>query len=452
MHGATGQLDEGSNGVGRALDLSPLTYLHILIVFASGLGLIFDTLEASMTNVLATVFAHRPGVERADLTILLVSVFAGGAIGAPLAGRIADRIGRRTTLLIALVGYALSSIAAAFATNLTELAILRFIGGLFLASYPPLMWTYLADTLPPGVRGRWMMICGAAGSLGSTLAPILSRNLDGWLGFEGWQTAFAVGGVGGLAVALLTLTLPESPRWLERRGRLPAAQAALGRFLRSRPISRAGSVAAPAPVSVTATARAGDVDRGPHFRARLTLLLVLQFLQPLGVIGFAALSGVVLAQKGHDVHSSLLYVAVAGLGAPVGAILASVVIDRFPRHLTFSVCGIGMAVLGIAFGLSESPAAAMLIGASYMIVLVIYSMTLSIYGPEMFITEVRGFAAGAGYSANRVGAAMVPLVLLPLLLATNPTVMFGLIAATLLLSVVLVLRFGPRGVAGHALR
>lgn len=455
MHYPAANTPSDDHGISRRLDATPLTYLHILIVFGTGLGLIFDTLEAAMTNVLATVFATHPGVERADLTMLLVAVFAGGAIGAPLAGRIADRVGRRASLLIALIGYAGASIAAAFAEGLGQLTVLRFIGGMFLAAYPPLMWTYLADVMPPKSRGKMMMICGGAGSLGSSLAPLLSRWLDVSqpFGFEGWQATFAVGGLGGLLVAMLTLRLPESPRWLASRGRIQASGAQLRRFETSRPLGDPARVSAePAPVESHETlAPAGQAGRGPDFAKRLTLVMVLQFFQPLAVIGFAALSGVVLAKKGYDTHSSLLYVGVASLGAPLGALLASFVIDRLPRHVMFTICGIVMAILGLGFGLSSSPAAAMGIGMVYMIFIVLFTMTFNIYVSEMFVTEVRGVASGAAYAANRVGAMMVPLLLLPLLLETGATVMFSAIAATLLLSVSLVWLFGPRDLAGRAL-
>jgi putative MFS transporter len=135
----------------------------------------------------------------------------------------------------------------------------------------------------------------------------------------------------------------------------------------------------------------------------------------------------------------------------VGALLASIVIDRLPRHVTFAACAILMAGLGIGFASAEAPEVAMGFGMAYMVLTVIYAMTLSIYGPEMFVTQVRAFAAGLGYAANRIGAALVPLALLPLLLETGPLVLFGFIAIVLVLSAILVMLFGPRDVSGRAL-
>jgi hypothetical protein len=69
----------------------------------------------------------------------------------------------------------------------------------------------------------------------------------------------------------------------------------------------------------------------------------------------------------------------------------------------------------------------------------------------MFVTERRGFATGLGHAANRLGAAAVPSLLLPLLLSAGALALFSLIAGTLLLSAGLVFFVGPRNLAGHAL-
>jgi putative MFS transporter len=438
----------GTGEISKRLDRVPTNRLHLFILIVLGTGLLFDTLEASMTNVLATVFAKRPGVDADELRILLTSVFIGGAIGAPLAGRIADRIGRRSTLLGALIGYGIASILAGVARDVLELSIARLIGGFFLAAYPPLLWTYLTDVLPPHSRGRMMMIAGAMGSLGAFFASFASRQLDGWLMLEGWQSTLILGGVGGFVVAFACSKLPESPRWLERRGRTEAARSQLARFERSAVIGSPPPPPTPADKEAQAPAIASDHK---NFRGRLALVIVLQFLQPLAIIGFAALSGIVLGQKGHDIHASLLLLAVSALGSPVGAILASTVIDRFARHQVFIACAVVMAVLGLSFAVVNSPAALMAIGAAYMIVITIYSITLNIYAPEMFVTERRGFATGVGHAANRIGAAAVPILLLPLLMTFGAMALFLLIAATLLLSAALVFLVGPRDLAGHAL-
>jgi putative MFS transporter len=135
---------------------------------------------------------------------------------------------------------------------------------------------------------------------------------------------------------------------------------------------------------------------------------------------------------------------VSALGAPLGAVAASWIVDRFPRHVLFIACATCLILLGLGFALVQAPAAAMGFGLCYMVVSVIFTLVLSIYGAEMFPTLRRGTAQGLGQATNRLGAAAVPLVLLPLLRATDPLTLFAVIGGTLVVSIVLVGRFGPR--------
>src|SRR6188474_2692768 len=77
------------------LDALPVTPLHWAIVVVCALGLMFDVIEAGLSNALSAVFSAAPHrVGQLQLSLLLASVFAGGAIGAPLLGLLADRAGR----------------------------------------------------------------------------------------------------------------------------------------------------------------------------------------------------------------------------------------------------------------------------------------------------------------------------------------------------------------------
>jgi putative MFS transporter len=319
-----------------------------------------------------------------------------------------------------------------------------------LAAFPPLMWTYLADTLPPTLRGRTMMICAAVGGCGAIFAPMLSNLFSTVpvLGLDGWRTTLGFGGLGGILVAATTAVLPESPRWLEAMGRSDSARAACDRFVDSpRLFAAASTKSASTPIPPRRSPPATEGD----FRWRLALYLILQLLQPLAVIGFIALSGVVLTMKGFSVRQSLGFTAVQGLGSPIGAVLASFVVDRISRPALFIGCSLVLAALGIAFALAHTSSVAIIAGLGFLLVGTVYAAVLSIYGPEMFPTSRRGVAAGSGYGANRVGAALVPFALLPLLFVAGPLNMFLLIAATLAVSAALVAVAGPRHTAGSEL-
>jgi putative MFS transporter len=125
---------------------------------------------------LSAVFSGPPHhVAPYQLSLLLASVFAGGAIGAPLLGLFADRRGRRLALATSLLLLAVTSTIAAASTDVAWLTFFRVFSGLALGAYPPLMVAYLSDALPPARRGMLILICGAIGFLGAPGVIFLIR-------------------------------------------------------------------------------------------------------------------------------------------------------------------------------------------------------------------------------------------------------------------------------------
>jgi putative MFS transporter len=76
-----------------------------------------------------------------------------------------------------------------------------------------------------------------------------------------------------------------------------------------------------------------------------------------------------------------------------------------------------------------------------------YSTLLSIYGAELFPTHQRALSTSAGWGAGRIVSTFVPIALLPLLSTRGPLAMFGVIAAVLLVSILLIALAGPPGLA-----
>ena len=208
---------DGTDPIAARLDALPVTPLHWAILVVCALGLFFDVVEAGLSNALSAVFSAPPHrVPARELSFLLASVFAGGAVGAPLLGWFADRHGRRLALGIALLVLTVTSLLAAASSDVFWLTVCRALSGFALGAYPPLIVAYLSDVSPPAQRGRMILICGAIGFLGAPAVVFLIRWLTPLapLGIDGWRWALVIGAVGCAAVGLAFRWLPESPRWL----------------------------------------------------------------------------------------------------------------------------------------------------------------------------------------------------------------------------------------------
>jgi MFS transporter, putative metabolite:H+ symporter len=433
--------------IAARLDRLPVTALHRWILVVSALGLWFDIAEIALSNALSAVFSAPPHrVEALPLSLLLASVYAGGAIGAPLLGRLGDRQGRRRAQSLALGLLALASIAAAFSPDLAWLTLFRFLSGMALGAFPPLAIAYLSDLLPPARRGGLIVITGALSALGAPAMLFLMRWLTPLqpLGFDGWRWLLVAGGISAGIIALLFRLLPESPRWLAAVGRGDEADAVCRQFER-----RADTLPAP---TVPALALRPEPPLSPSaFRRRMTLLTGLYFLGPWAIAAFPMLSGAVMVAKGIHVSDSLLYAGIGSFGPSLGAIAAALFIDRIGRRTALVLCGGGLVLAGFGFAAGTSPLDMVLTGLAFHLIGWLHISVLNLYTAELFPTGQRAGTSAAAFAVNRVASMLVPIVLLPVLRSEGVPAMFAIMTASLVAGMALTLVFGPRGLAGRSL-
>ena len=187
------------------LDSLPLTVLHAFAALLCAVGFGIDLMEISVGNALSAVFSAPPyALSPRPLAWLLSSVYVGAVIGAPLLGWAADRSGLRRTLMVTLLWLGVTSSLAAAGSSPQWLTVFRFLSGVALGAYPPLMIAYLTAIAPPRYRGVVIFwVCGAA-----YLAPPVAIFLIRWLtpvqpfGIEGWRWPFALAGAGALVVGV----------------------------------------------------------------------------------------------------------------------------------------------------------------------------------------------------------------------------------------------------------
>lgn len=432
--------------VASRMDAMPVTRLHLAATALCGCGLSLDLMEMGLGNVLSAVFSLPPwSASSQDLAWLLASVYMGAAIGAPLIGSWGDRYGRRVVLVLAMAWLAVTSALAAASADATQLSIARALGGLALGAYPPLMMAYLTDILPPARRGMLIFLTIAVGAIGPPAGIFLVRALSPDLlwGVAAWRWAFVAGALGSVLIAPLFLLLPESPRWLRARGRQDDAAAAYARFAASTHVFGAAAAPdGPAPAPPAAAAVRGE---------GLPIVSLLYFLSPWSTIAFPLLIGAVLVNKGFRLQDTLLFVGVSTFGLLMGSLLSAGFIDRIQRRVTLAACAVGMAVCGMVFAMSES--ANWLVAAATLFILcgTLYLPTLTVYGSEIFPTPKRARFSAIAWACNRVGAALAPFLLLPLLHRLGAVAMTAAICLTLAASLA-VLWCCPAGYAGKAVR
>jgi putative MFS transporter len=425
--------------LGARLDRLPVTALHLLAVGLCAIGFAFDTFELALGGILAAVFSAPPHpIPAVELSWLLASVYVGATIGAPLLGWLADRFGRRNVLAALLLWLCAASLAAAASPSSAMLTLCRGLGGIALGAYPPIVIAYLTDLVPPTRRGMLIFATVAFAALGPPAGIFLVRHLTPLqpMGLEAWRWGFIVGGAGTAVVGLLFRLLPESPRWLQARGRPVQAEAAYAAFAQSRTMI-AAAPRGPAPA-------ADDAEAVHPLPRQQAVIAAIFLLSPWATVAFPILSGAVMAQKGYRLSDTLLVLGLSWFGPLVGTLLASSSVDRLERRLALSLCAVAMAVAGTLFVAGDGAVGLAVASAAFTLFSALYVPTLTMYSAELFPTVARARSLAAAWAFNRVGAAIAPLLLLPLLHTSGAGAMFGVIALTLLASVLL-LGVAPRG-------
>jgi len=196
-----------------------------VVAALGGLLFGFDTAVISGTTSALTVVYH---LTPALLGLTVASALLGTVFGAMLAGFPGERYGRRDSLRIMGILYWVSALGCAWAWNWDALVAFRFIGGLGIGGSSVLGPMYIAEIAPAKWRGRLVGLFQFNVVFGILLAYfsnyVISRMR---LGAAEWRWDFGVAALPAALFFVLLFTIPRSPRWLVKVGRVEQARAVL---------------------------------------------------------------------------------------------------------------------------------------------------------------------------------------------------------------------------------
>jgi len=171
-----------------------------------------DGFDTAAIGYIAPALVQEWGIDKGSLGPVLSAALFGLAGGAIFAGPLADRLGRKTMLVLSVVFFGVASLATAFAQDLTTLTVLRFLTGLGLGAAMPNAVTLISEFAPAARRAVIVntMFCGfpLGASVGGFVASWLIPTF-------GWHSVLVLGGVLPLLLSvLLIFLLPESVKYL----------------------------------------------------------------------------------------------------------------------------------------------------------------------------------------------------------------------------------------------
>ena len=380
------------------------------VLVASNLACLFDGFEI-YALFLTVGFALHQLLDAAQYVevpryagyVLATTVF-GWATGGVIGGIIADYIGRKRTMMLAILAYSLTTGLSAIAWNWESFAILRFLVGVGIGSEWATGASIVSELWPDHSRGKGGGLLQSGAGIGSFLASGVWLWIGG-LGPSAWRWMYLVGVLPALLVLWIWRGMPESTRWEEASARRRTAQAQ----------RRTGAVLEGENIALTRFTVA-DMFLDRSVRGRL----IAAFLMMLSVtFGFWGVATFVPTYVGT-------VAAKAGLSAPYYSAMAGVL-------------GTGVAIFGFiglgfcADAIGRKPTTMIWYAMCLILTPVVYmwaqSMTallaaVTVFGfftggiwawapiwlPELFPTRIRGTAVAFCFNAPRWISCIGPLI------------------------------------------
>jgi sugar porter (SP) family MFS transporter len=395
-------------------------YLAMIAATAALGGLLFgyDTGVISGALLFLRTAFHLSALMQGVVTSIALG---GAALGAAVAGTLADRFGRRVILIVTAGIFVVGALVSAFAISLPVLLAGRLLVGVGIGGASMLTPLYLAEIAPANLRGALVSF----NQLALTVGILVSYLVGYALAPSGaWRWMLGLGALPGLVLGAGMFLLPETPRWLAGHGHMDKTQAALRR-LRG-PHADIAPELAELRDDLKAHAQARPESRIGHAAARLPLIVgvgLAVFQQVTGINTVIYFAPQIFQASGLSSASAAI-LATAGIGLVNVLVtgLAIWLVDRVGRRplLLCGLAGMGVSlcVLAAGFWLGHGPALAWMTAGGLAAYVGCFAIGL---GPvfwllisEIFPLAVRGRGMSAATIANWVANLVVALTFLDL--------------------------------------
>jgi MFS transporter, SP family, sugar:H+ symporter len=438
----------------------------VLIAVAAALGGFLFGYDTAVVNGTVGALERHFKADPGRLGFAVASALLGSAVGALIAGRVADRWGRIPAMKLTALLFAASSIGSGIAESLLTFSTWRFLGGIAVGAASVIAPAYIAEVAPARIRGRLgslqqlAIVTGIFLALGvNDLIAHTAGSPDApfWFGIPAWRWMFYVEVLPAVVYGLAAFFLPESPRYLVKSGRAPQAAAVLTKIGdpdvpdRIREIQQTIGSERP---SRLADLRAPKGGLLPIVWVGIGLSVFQQFV---GINVIFYYSTALWHSVGYTEADSMRISSITGIINIVTTLIAIAFVDRFGRKPLLIAGSIGMTLtLGamawlFAHAGVDANGAPVLAGSNGTAALVAANLYVFAFGfswgpivwvllGEMFNNKIRGAALALAASAQWIANWLVTLTF-PGLSRAGLGFAYGLYTAAAALSLVFVARF-----------
>lgn len=368
-----------------------LNSIHYKIFGISWAGWVFDFYDLILFTFLIIPIGHELKLSTIMLSYALSASILAAAIGGVIFGVLADKYGRKPVLQWTIVIYSIGTFLCAFSANLETLILFRIITGLGVGGEWATGQTYVNETFPANLRGKF----GSLLQTGNPVGFILAALVGGFLApVIGWREAFFVSVIPAILVIFIRRKIPESDVWI-----MNSVNSGKNR------------------VKKTLLNKKNQFFElfTKRYRKLFFKALILAILGSSAYWFTYSWLPTYLLQQNISISKSALWIIVNQVGGIIGLLIFGFIADRLGRRPAFSIFATTMAfgLIMITIFWTNIQAYPPLIFI-FMFIIGIGTGIYGGYGPivsELFPTEIRSTALGAGFNLARGTQFLTPIIL-----------------------------------------
>ncbi len=345
--------EDVTTAASRAADKKPKMGVWLLLVGAVIMlaGLLFGYDQGVIAGALDGI-QKSFGASTTMIQIITSWVTLGALVGALVAGVLADKLGRRVTILLAAILFTIGALLEALAPGTTVLVIGRLVVGFGVGVASVAAPLYAAEQAPTRLRGRFVSMYQLAITIGIFIAYLVDQAL---INNDMWRVMLGVSAVPAILLFVVMLPMPDSPRWFVKVGRRNDALKALTKV---RPDVDANTEIE----EIEKAATEDDANKATWaevFSKKLRKPLMIGvglavFQQITGINAIIYYANKIFAQAGfatpQDQAAATTW-AIGGVNV-LATLIAVVYVDRFGRRPLLLAGLVGMATALITVGIS----------------------------------------------------------------------------------------------------
>ncbi|MCU1425936.1 MAG: transporter [Microbacteriaceae bacterium] len=441
----------------------------ILLALAGALGGFLFGFDSSVVNGAVDAIEGQFELSASLTGFAVASALIGCAVGAYLAGRIADRWGRIPAMLVGAVMFFASAVGAGLAFGVWDLILWRLVGGLGIGIASVIAPAYIAEISPRQMRGRLASLQQLAITIGifaALLSDTLFANAAGtasaefWFGLEAWRWMFLAGAVPAVIYGVVALTLPESPRFLVLKGRDDEVRGIFARLWPNDDVERAirdmrNAIQTDALGSQKGALRGNRLGLKPIIWIGILLSMFQQFV---GINVIFYYSTTLWKSVGFQERDSFTISVITSVTNIAVTFVAIALVDRVGRRpiLLFGSAGMAVALATMSLAFSQAnivdgePSLPGAWGPTALVAANLFVVCFGAsWGPvvwvllgEIFPTKIRARALGIAAAAQWIANFLIT-VSFPALADFSLIVTYGMYASFAALSFFFVFRFVP---------